>query len=207
VVTSGVVGLVLGAGIGIVASGGGDGDDDADADRAESTTIDEDTTTEPSETTTDETTPADSREGEGTQDNPYALGTAAEIGDWTVTVVGFSPDATAEVAAGNEFNEPAPPGTVYVALDMTATFNGGEEASAFGFEVQAALVLPNGTVLGAAESPFVSLPDGWDSSAEVFEGGEISGKQVWAVPVDQVSEAIARVQTGIGLDEAWFALR
>lgn len=62
---------------------------------------------------------------EATSSDALALGTAADIGEYSVTVTAVNTNATEAILAVNQFNEP--PAGQYVLVDVSATFNGSEE--------------------------------------------------------------------------------
>lgn len=58
-----------------------------------------------------------------------ALGTAAQVGEYAVTVTGVDQDADARVAEQSEFNPP--PTGRYILVDLTVTYTGTEEGDAW----------------------------------------------------------------------------
>lgn len=66
--------------------------------------------------------------GVGTRENPVPVGTPANMGDgWTLTVNSVNLDATDLVTAGNMFNDVPPDGSVYVLINITATYAGPDD--------------------------------------------------------------------------------
>ena len=63
------------------------------------------------------------------------VGTAATVGDWSITVNGFDANANQEIKAANQFNEPPTTGR-YVIATISATYQGaGEGNVSFGLHM------------------------------------------------------------------------
>ena len=62
----------------------------------------------------------------GTRTNPIPVGAAGIVGDYEITVVGYEPDATADVLAYNEFNEDPADGSVFSLIRLSYTYVGDE---------------------------------------------------------------------------------
>lgn len=55
--------------------------------------------------------PASEVDAAGTREDPYPLNTAVPLSDdWIIVVVDVTPDATQEILAENQFNDPPEPG-------------------------------------------------------------------------------------------------
>lgn len=138
---------------------------------------------------TDEEASADA----GSRDNPLPLGETVEHADWSVTINSFTSNADEEVAAANQFNDPAPEGSTYALINADATYHGGEsEMVMIGVSVD--YVTASGETIDSADS-MATAPDALDISAELFEGGTESGNIVLAVPED--AEGLIRVRLGM----------
>jgi hypothetical protein len=130
-------------------------------------------------TVTGSTGPA--ADGDATDDRtaPAALGSAVDVGEgWTVTVNSADLDADAAVAAASDFNNPPPPGTSYVLIDVTLAYDGSETSSS-GFSVDTGAV---GDSNVSATDCFVSgLDNEIDRFADVFPGGALTGTLCFVV--------------------------
>jgi len=72
-----------------------------------------------------EPVPTPETSGVGTSlDNPIPVGDAARVGEWTVRVVGYTPNATEAVQRENQFNEKPKAGEQYVLVTLRTTFEG-----------------------------------------------------------------------------------
>lgn len=166
-----VLGLVLVA-VGLVVASGDD-DDTADPPR----TTDERDTTEPD----------DDPDGPGSAADPLSLGQTSRVGDYDVTVVSVDLEATDEILAENEFNEP-PTNDDYALVTVRATYVGDEEGTPSSDltvtldggdgvqyeEFECGAVTPNGT-------DFTTLTNGgatsydlcWDYRTEAADGASL----------------------------------
>jgi hypothetical protein len=72
------------------------------------------------------TAASDDEQAAAEDSQTLALGEAAEIGDYTVTVTDVVKDANAMIEQANEFNEP--PTNQYALVTATVTYNGAEES-------------------------------------------------------------------------------
>ena len=116
---------------------------------------------------------------EGTRENPVPFGTPISNDEWDVTLTGFNPDANADVAGANQFNQAPEAGQVYVIVDATATYNGsGEGTSGL---VQIDYVAANNTVVSTWDSVVVGI-DPTFGQANLLAGGTDTGKLVFLVP-------------------------
>jgi hypothetical protein len=128
--------LVIGVVVAVAVSSGDDDDDvttgpttstGVSTTDEETTTTDEETTTTDEETTTtDEETTTTVASGKGsTREDPLAIGEAAEVGDYTVTLTQFIPDATMMMTADG-FNDP-PSNGLYGVVNLAVTYTGDTE--------------------------------------------------------------------------------
>lgn len=144
----------------------------------------------------------DSSAGVGTRANPVPIGTPADIGDgWTLVVNSLNLDATAEVTAENMFNDPPPDGSVYVLINITATYNGPDEKAT-------PLIWISGVTSANVEidplSSFVVAPDEFQMN-EVFAGGSVTGNVVLTVPSAEVASLVLYTSAGFLNDDVYFA--
>lgn len=167
----------------------------------------DDDTADPPRTTDDRDTTEpddDDPDGPGSAADPLSLGQTSRVGDYDVTVVSVDFEATDEILAENEFNEP-PTNDDYALVtmratyvgddegtpssDLTATLDGGDGVQYEEFECSA--VTPNGT-------DFTTLTNGgatsydlcWDYRTEAADGATMfveaflasdEGRTYWAI--------------------------
>lgn len=81
------------------------------------------------ESTTEESSvPTTTVATRGDRSKPLAVGESAKVGDYEVTVDSITPNATSQVQAANEFNDPPSKGQ-YADVSFTATYQGTDEGS------------------------------------------------------------------------------
>ncbi|WP_116997346.1 hypothetical protein [Desertimonas flava] len=147
--------------------------------------------------------PVDPSSGVGTRANPVPIGTPADIGDgWTLVVNSVNLDGTAAVTGENMFNDPPPEGSVYVLINITATYNGTEEKAMPMFWVSG--VTSANVEIDGLDS-FVMPPDAFDSLGEVFAGGSASGNVVLPVPSAELPTLVLYTSAGFMGDDVYFA--
>lgn len=167
-------------------------------------TVECDPDTSPADGATDDATddadtvddqPATTRtEGPGGRENPLALGEAASVGDWEVTVTAVTPDATDQVLDANQFNDPPEHGR-YVLVEWDATYHGDDEASP---DMDLTFVLSGsdkvqykdfecGASINQSDVPTLE-PGGtasgvvcMDAPAEAIDGGLVFAEEAWAL--------------------------
>jgi hypothetical protein len=131
-------------------------------------------------------TPAASAKSDGkapgsSKDTPGAIGESfvlkdADNGDLTVAVTAFLPDATAEIAAANQFNKPAAPGKRYVIATVTASYKGGAKK-----QTTTLMAAVGWSMFGASAVEAKSyecsavVPGKIDDTAELLDGGSVTG--------------------------------
>lgn len=130
---------------------------------------------------------------EGTRENPLALGETVTADEWEVTINSVTPNADDEIAAENEFNDPAPEGMSYTLVDMSARYLGNDSDSPM-MGVELAYVSGTGETTASYDHSVVT-PDAFDDFAELYNGGTESGNVALAVPTDD-DEGTLRVRLG-----------
>ena len=207
VVTAAVAALV-GIGIGVAVGGGNDdpvaaGDDATPTTGSASETTEEPESTETTETT--ETTEPTSSGGDGSQEQPHPLGTAAPVGDYEVTVLSFVADATADVMAANQFNETPPAGSVYSLVRLRATYTGETEGTP-AFDLTAGYIGADGRVYSDPDCSAVE-PDSMIDQPSVVAGGTVEGNFCLLMPAANLGTGALFVESTVSFEEdrVWWA--
>jgi hypothetical protein len=180
------------------ADDGVDGGDSGDDSGSDSGSGDQDTT----------------RTGPGaSRDEPAPLGTAIEVGGWSIVVDQAVPDGTPDVMAESEFNDPPADGEQFFLVHITATYvgNGEDDSISLFFSVDLGAVGATNVAYDPFEDNcgYATIPDPLDQNAEVFVGGSISGNVCWNVAADDAGSLLLFVDRSFtsGDDRAWFDLR
>ncbi len=162
---------------------------DATADTAAETTVAA-STSEPEPTTTGPPPPqsdevAGSPAGAtGSRDAPVPAGEVADIGDgWRLQVLNVIPDATALVAAENQFNEPPPPGSTFTIVTVALGYFGREDPKV-GFETTISAVGGGNLEL---ESGCGVVPSELDTFVDLFSGAVAIGNLCFVTTPDTAS--------------------
>lgn len=167
-------------------------------------------TTQPPTTTTPPTTvpPTTAAPQTGTRDNPIPLATFVEVGDgWSMRVNSANLDATQLILGDNQFTDPPAEGNVYVIVNITARYDGADASSNAGVQVN---LLGTGTN-AAIDQAYTSPPgERYNSSVELFQGGETTGEIVFEVSPADLGSLVAIGQAYFAFDDdsrAFFALQ
>lgn len=126
---------------------------------------------------------------EGSRENPYPLGTPLSSDDgWELTVNGVNFDAAGEIAAENQFNDPAPPGFRYALINVTYT-NSGDEPDDPSFAVSIEMVGSQNRLWGVSNASCTAvIPEPVSRAGELFSGGSFTGNSCLVVPEEEVAD-------------------
>jgi hypothetical protein len=144
----------------------------------------------------------------GTRDNPLAIGTRIEMGDWSLAVTDVELDATEAVMAENEFNGPPADGRQFVMFSVDATYEGDDSGTAW-LDFSWAIAGAGGNTFGGGMDDYCGvIPDPLNDTGETFPGGEVSGNVCISVDADQIEGATIRVEEALSFDDtrAFYAL-
>lgn len=144
----------------------------------------------------------------GTRDNPLPLGTRIQMGDWTLTVTEVTLDATEQVLAENQFNDPPVDGRQFVVFSVDATYEGDDSGTAW-LDFDWAIVGSAGNTFATGRDDYCGvIPGSLNDTGETFPGGSVSGDVCFSVDSDQVDGATIRIEDWLSFDDtrAFFAL-
>jgi len=158
----------------------------------------------------------------GSRERPFAFDAGVQItwdtfgdGDgslWNSTV-SAPRDITADVVAGNDFNEAPPEGVAYLGFDVSMTLIGAEvEPLATGFTVTWEVLggstasVYDITTIETANFGCGVVPDQFDQFREVFIGGTIAGTVCIPVPIEDVDDPQTQISMSlIGSDRILYS--
>lgn len=189
--------------IGIIgaATGGGDSEEAStttdsettetdDGERQSDTTSGEQAVTEQTEATKPAETDAPTSEAPTTTAAPERgvslaapaqVGEAVSVGDWVIRVAAITPDASAPIAAENQFNDPPAAGRQFFMATLQATYVGNESATFWIDTTLKAVGASNVAYEGGGDADCGVIPDSANNAGEVFPGGTIIGNVCWSV--------------------------
>jgi hypothetical protein len=139
-----------------------------------------------------------------TRENPIPLGqTAAISGGWQMRVLSSIPDATAQVLAENQFNDPPAAGRQFFIARVEATYTGpGSSTFSAGFRLSA--VGPSGFVHRTFDEDGCGvIPDDFPFNA-VFTGGVLTGNVCWSVSATDAAGLVI-LDDDFGSEDTFFA--
>jgi hypothetical protein len=145
----------------------------------------------------------------GSRENPIPLGSAADIGgEWFVSVIDVTPDATDLVLTENQFNDPPAEGNQFFIARISATYE-GEGSSTLAADLAFFLVGKLAVSYSTFENTCGVYPDSF-SITEVFPGGTIERNLCWSVPSAEVDSLVMYSKDVVTFDQnkrVYFALR
>lgn len=128
------------------------------------------------------------------------IGEPAEVGDWTITVVSVVPDASAEIAAENQFNAPPAPGRQFFMAAIEATYN-GSESSTFWVDLSLSTVGASAIANDGFGASCGVMPKDINDAGETFPGGTISGNLCWSIDVGDAASLVMLASESLSFDD------
>lgn len=135
--------------------------------------------------------------GDGTL--PIALGDVADVGEWSIRVVGYRPDATALVLAEGGGNPPPGNGRQYVLIKLEATFN-GEGSASFYLSSSWGVGDDSGVQYDEFTNGCAFVPDGFTGRDDTDEGNAIEGNICFLVDAGDVEGLVLSIRPLGSLD-------
>jgi hypothetical protein len=142
-------------------------------------------------------------------EEPLAIGTPGQVGDYEITVLSVIPDAANIVLAYNQFNSDPAPGTLFFLARIQVTYVGETSGSPW-------LELSLNAVGANPDAPYTEFENSCGDipesgslvSTELFTGGTIEYNICWAIDrADAGSLAMdASSYAGNGDQKVWFSL-
>ncbi|MBB2925285.1 hypothetical protein [Cellulomonas cellasea] len=168
-------------------------------------------TAQPTEAASEEPAPepAPTEAAKGTRENPAQPDvdtiTFSEAGAPVYEVLLSKANFAADdvVAQHYEFNEPAPEGSAYAVLPVTATYRGAETGQAW-LDLDVTFVAADGRTF---EPSLALVPDDLTITPEVGAGGVVQGNLSFALPADALAGGLWSVvhEYGTSQEPSFFA--
>lgn len=160
----------------------------------------EPTTTEvPTTTTTEAPTTTAAPQANGSQERPLPFLVEGAVGDYSVTVVDFIPEANAQIQEENQFNEPPAAGSQYALVRVNATYTGDGEGQP-AFELSVGYVGNDSRIYKDTDCGAVE-PDGMSSQPNVQSGGNVEGNFCLLIPTAVVGTGAIFVEPLFSFDD------
>ncbi len=141
----------------------------------------------------------------GSRGKPIPSGDPAVVGDYEIMVIGYTPNATAEVLAENQFNEEPPRGSVYTLIRLSWTYIGDESGTPW---VDMSWSGIGDSNVGSDSGDCSTYPDNTFDLAELFPGGTTESNICLTVTEDDVNSLLLILEDIFDFDGArvFFAL-
>ena len=143
-----------------------------------------------------------------TRDSPLGVGRTGIVGNYEVTVLSVTPDATDLVEQENEFNDPPGPGEQFFIARVSVTYTGsdtGNPSSDLNFQSvgdSSASYDQFANYCGVIpDAPFLTV-------TELFEGGSVEFNVCWAIDSEDEDSLVMYVEDFLDFDgePTWFSL-
>ncbi|MDR5698543.1 DUF2510 domain-containing protein [Agromyces aerolatus] len=137
----------------------------------------------------------------GSRDDPLAIGETITTDEFEVVINSIDLDATEQVLAADEYNEPPAEGETYAIVNLTVTYTGEESStdSMVGIDYVGA----DGVVKSDSYAYAWGIEPEFGMT-ELFAGGSVTSNLVLMLPADP--DGVLLVSPGF-FDEAWVSLR
>ena len=185
-VTVGTIALCAGIGFGAIVSANNNKPVEQSADQA---TYPGTLTKAPKQTTTVTTRRTSEVQGVGARSNPVPLGDSATVGDWTITGVAFTSDATQFIEDWHDLNPLVEEGSVYIQLEADIAYNGTGDGLAYR-DLIVRFVDEDGFEYPRAE---VIFPDEVRTVGKIAPGETRTIFVAFVVPMDAVDHGLFEV--------------
>lgn len=140
----------------------------------------------------------------GTRENPAAIGSTIESGDWTVVVNSVVPDATDAVRATEGFNEAPDAGHQYMLINYTATYIGKDPEGGMPAFVSVEYVSADGVTFDGLDKLLLA-PDAIDTMTTLYEGASVTGNS--AIQIPSPANGTIAVRPGMMADKVFVAIQ
>ena len=182
----------------IAACGGtGDTTDTTVGDGATTTTVADETATTDAESTTTTALP---RTSESSLTSPIEVGAVVQVGSWRLRVSGVTPDATGQVMAENEFNEPPGEGNQFFIASVEATYT-GTDSSTFWLDMTLKAVGEASVAYEPFDATCGVIPDDLNDTGETFPGGTVTGNVCWNIESSDATSLVMVAEESFSFEE------
>lgn len=145
----------------------------------------------------------------GTRQRPVPAGTVVTIGDWQVSLGPTALDATAQVAAENQFNDPPAAGRQFVLVPVNVTYTGTDSGTPW-VDLSINFYGSGGNTFGAGGTDDYCgvVPNSLSDVSEMFPNAKAAGNACVSVPSDQVQGGAWIIEESFSMENSrvFFAL-
>jgi hypothetical protein len=146
--------------------------------------------------------------GDGTsRQAPIGLGRQGTVGDYEISVVDYTVNATDIVLAENEFNEPPDEGYQFAIAQVSVTYTGNSSGDP-SFDLNFQSVGDSAVGYTTFEPGCGVYPDDQYSAGELFSGGTVEFNVCWMINSEDEDSLVMYVESLIDFDSepVWFSL-
>ncbi|CAN5742037.1 hypothetical protein BH24CHL4_BH24CHL4_21440 [soil metagenome] len=142
-----------------------------------------------------------------TRESPLGIGRVGQVGDYEVSVLSVTPNATDMVAAENPFNDPPSPGNQFFIARVNATYV-GPSAGNPGFELNFQAVGDLSVGYTVFNNTCGVYPDDLYNVNELFTGGSAEFNVCWQIDSQDQDSLVMYVESLLDFSgqPVWFSL-
>ncbi|MFD3596176.1 hypothetical protein ACFWU5_25940 [Nocardia sp. NPDC058640] len=144
----------------------------------------------------------------GTREKPVPLGETFDVGeDWQVSVISVDTNATDDVLAENQFNDPPASGRQFVIIRTAAKYV-GEETGLPWIDLDYQFYGSKGNTYDTGDSCGV-IPDSLNDVDELYPDAGDEGNVCFSVPADQIDKGAVIVEESWTMNDSktFFAIK
>ncbi len=148
------------------------------------------------------------QEGDGaSRENQISIGEVGNVGEYELTVLEVTPDATDPVLAQNQFNDPPADGNQFFIARVAVTYIGAENGTPW-LDLNFGAVGDSNVGYAIFNNSCGVIPDDFIGTNDLFEGGSAEFNICWQIATGDAASLTMYVDEVIDFDgdPVWFSL-
>ena len=133
--------------------------------------------------------------------NPVAIGTPITDEEWTVTINSVT------VVDADKYGDTAAAGHVLLQVNRTTTYLGTDEQGESEW-AYVRFIAPDGTTISTSDGSTIFIAeDAFDSFTTLYQGGSVTGNEIFEVPADTWQDGVLAVAPTVVTDDTFVSVR
>lgn len=138
--------------------------------------------------------------GDTSLDNPLELGRVVQVGDWRLRVASIQPDATDDIMAEYEYNDPPGDDEQFFQIGLEATY-AGEDSGTFWTDITLKVVGESAVAYESFDASCGVISNDITNSGETFPGGINIGDACWNIKSSDADSLVLIVEDWTTFDD------